>query len=89
MMPPDGRRCGPIASTRTFYDKLQKDVAKAAGRTPSPDPDTVLAQVAQRAPRLDGDRDEVQGRGDPDLGLPGQPDVDGRRRTTAPSPSSC
>lgn len=36
---------------QSFYDKLQHDVAKAAGKTVTADPDTVLAQLAV-SPRL-------------------------------------
>jgi hypothetical protein len=31
---------------QAFYDKLQRDVAKAAGKSSTPDPDTALAHVA-------------------------------------------
>jgi metacaspase-1 len=31
---------------QAFYDKLQRDVAKAAGKSATPDPDTALAHVA-------------------------------------------
>ena len=31
---------------QAFYDKLQRDVAKAAGKSANPDPDTALAHVA-------------------------------------------
>jgi hypothetical protein len=31
---------------QAFYDKLQRDVAKAAGKSSNPDPDTALAHVA-------------------------------------------
>ena len=41
------------------------------------DPDTVLAHLPVK-PRLTQHRREVRGRVDPDLGMPGQPDVDGR-----------
>jgi hypothetical protein len=36
---------------QVFYDKLQQDVAKAAGKTREPDPDSALAHVAV-SPRL-------------------------------------
>jgi hypothetical protein len=36
---------------QAFYDKLQHDVSKAAGKTPEPDPDSALAHVAV-SPRL-------------------------------------
>ena len=63
---------------QAFYDKLQRDVAKAAGKSSSPDPDTALAHVAV-SHRLTVHRQQLQGVGDPDLRLPGQPDLDGRR----------
>ena len=42
------------------------------------DPDSVLSQLLVK-PRLDADRGKVPCRVDPHLGMPGQPDVDGRR----------
>ena len=36
---------------QSFYDKVQRDVAKAAGKVSAPDPDSMLAHIAV-SPRL-------------------------------------
>ena len=63
---------------QAFYDKLQRDVAKAAGKASASIP-TARSRSVAGSGRLTAIADEVQAGGDPDLGLPGQPDVDGRR----------
>jgi hypothetical protein len=50
-MPPTTAR-NTYAQHKEFYDKLQKDVAKAAGKSRSADPDTVLANVAESERRI-------------------------------------
>ncbi len=63
---------------QAFYDKLQRDVAKAAGKASVPTSrQRIGARCRQQA--ADRDRQRVQGVRDPDIGLPGQPDVHGRR----------
>lgn len=49
-MPPTIAR-DTYTNHKAFYDKLQKDVAKAAGKNRFPDPDAVLANVAESARR--------------------------------------
>ena len=75
MMPPDVAEV-TYEKNKDFYDGVQRGIAKAAKK--SQDPDSVLAAL-ELDPRLSAIGGEVQAGGDPDLRLPGQPDVARRR----------
>ena len=62
---------------KKFYDKLQMDVAKAVGNAKI-EPDEALASLVVSTP-ADGHRQALHLACDPDLRLPGQPELVRRR----------
>ena len=75
MMPPDVAEV-TYEKNKEFYDGVQRGIAKATKK--SQDPDSVLARARAR-PAAECGREQVQAGRDSHLGVPGQPDVDGRR----------